>query len=121
MFELTVKDKFCAAHKIDGHAGKCANLHGHTYTVELSFCTDSLDELGIAFDFSEAKTILSAIVSKFDHTFLNDSELFIGCRPTAEKIAMVVFDLATSLKPKNIIIDSVTVRESENSCVKYKP
>ena len=33
---------FDASHQLVGHFGKCANLHGHTYKVEVSLAGDTV-------------------------------------------------------------------------------
>ena len=45
MYTLIVKQHFDAAHRIPGHGGKCANIHGHTYKVEAEFRDSELNEL----------------------------------------------------------------------------
>ncbi|MEQ8237024.1 MAG: 6-carboxytetrahydropterin synthase, partial [Syntrophomonadaceae bacterium] len=36
MFEVTVTQDFAAAHRLYGYQGQCANLHGHTWKVQVS-------------------------------------------------------------------------------------
>ena len=38
---------FDAAHRILGHSGKCAYLHGHTYRLEVTVSAAELDALGM--------------------------------------------------------------------------
>ncbi len=35
MFTLCVKDSFAAAHRLVGYKGKCEELHGHNFAVEV--------------------------------------------------------------------------------------
>lgn len=74
--ELYTKHKFDAAHFLPGHEGKCANLHGHTWLVEVWITKQTKDAMII--DFS----IVKDIITQFDHKFVND---FIE-NPTAENI-----------------------------------
>ena len=42
-------------------------------------------------DFKDIKNILSDIISKLDHRYLNDIELFIDNNPTAENISKYIY------------------------------
>ena len=49
---------FDAAHQLVGHFGKCANLHGHTYKVEVVLTgsiNDSGSSEGMVVDFYHVK------------------------------------------------------------------
>lgn len=35
MYELMVETTFSAAHQLRGYKGKCENLHGHTWRVQI--------------------------------------------------------------------------------------
>ena len=119
MFEIVVKEHFSAAHRIDGYPGSCSNLHGHNWNVEMCLRVEKLNELGMAFDFREAKKVLRDVIQKLDHTFLNDNSLLAGGNPTAERIAMVIFDEISLMLPKDVKIVSITVWESDSAAVKY--
>ncbi len=119
MFEIVVKEHFSAAHRIDGYPGSCSNLHGHNWNVEMCLRIEKLNEIGMAFDFREAKKILSDVIQKLDHSFLNDNPLLENGNPTAERIAMVIFDEISSRIADDIKIASITVWESDSTAVKY--
>ncbi|MEM4863391.1 MAG: 6-carboxytetrahydropterin synthase QueD [Candidatus Nezhaarchaeales archaeon] len=81
-----VRYVFSASHVIADHPGKCRNLHGHNYVVELEVCRDSLDSLGMVIDFGVVKQILREVAGMLDHAHLND---VLGLRnATCELIAM---------------------------------
>ena len=60
---------FDAAHRLLDYPGKCSNIHGHTYRVDvevgLSFCTTPF-----IMDFSSLKTIMSELLDPWDHALL---------------------------------------------------
>ncbi len=61
---------FCAAHRLVGHEGRCAHLHGHNYEVLVAATRDGggVDEVGRAVDFGEIKRKLGGwIDEKWDH------------------------------------------------------
>ena len=115
MFELKVLDSFDAAHRIEGYPGKCARLHGHTWSIEVFVVGEILDELGMVIDFKTVRNSLREVLDEFDHQCLNDLPMFREKNPTAENIAMEIFDRMSQKIP----IDRVSVWESPKSCVTY--
>ena len=59
MYRLRVKSEFDAAHKMDGYQGKCSQLHGHTYTVEVFVLAKKQISIGISFDLRTLKQKLA--------------------------------------------------------------
>ena len=78
---------FDSAHCLKNYKGKCANVHGHTYKIEVWVCGDSdqLDKAGILWDFGNLKEILN----HFDHKNLND---LYKVNSTAENQCMEIFN-----------------------------
>jgi len=107
MWELIFKQHFDSAHKLEWHQGKCQNLHGHRWEVEIRIKTIRLDENGIVIDFGDLKRILP------DHQNLND---WIP-NPTAENIAQRIFLEVSKLCPSASI--EITVWEGEGRGIKY--
>ena len=84
---------FEAAHHLEYHNGKCHNLHGHSYRVEVEvegeLCREGNDT-GMVMDFAGLDYFVnSLVINKLDHTVINESlpEIY----PTAENIALWVF------------------------------
>jgi 6-pyruvoyltetrahydropterin/6-carboxytetrahydropterin synthase len=74
---------FEAAHKLENYNGKCANLHGHSYSLHVSV-KGNVDSNGFVMDFCDLKAIVDKkVISKLDHSYLNE----IINQPTAENIA----------------------------------
>ena len=68
---ITRRFEFDAGHRVLGHEGKCANLHGHRYVAEVTVAAQSLDTLGRVVDFSVVKeTIGTWIDVQWDHNIL---------------------------------------------------
>lgn len=67
---------FEAAHRLLNYEGKCANLHGHSYKLEVvAESTDGrLDKNGFVVDFAEIKTIINPIIERADHNSFWHSE-----------------------------------------------
>ena len=53
MYRLGVKRQFSAAHKLEGHPGRCSRLHGHTWTVEAVLRSTRLGPDGLVVDFED--------------------------------------------------------------------
>ena len=114
MYYLIVKRHFSAAHYLENHDGKCANLHGHTWQVEIVLKGEKLDPTGMLTDFSLAKQRLDTLLP--DHTNLNDRYDF---NPTAENLACYLYN--NYHIPPNIALESVKVWESMDCAAVYSP
>ena len=121
MYELTVKSHFDAAHALRGYPGECRNLHGHTWDVEVMVAGETLDEVGIVYDFKALKDDLNAVLDSYDHAFLNDVSPFDEITPTAENLARVIYEnLAATVDPRVSVVE-VTVWESPVAKLVYRP
>ena len=68
---LTTRFTFDAAHRILGHPGKCAYLHGHTYHLEVTVASARLDALGMVMDFDDLRALVrKAVLDRWDHATL---------------------------------------------------
>lgn len=117
-FILYVTQTFSAAHFIRGYEGKCKNMHGHNWKVEVILKSNKLNEIGMVKDFKEIKNKLNTILKEFDHTILNDHEKFQEgqLNPTCENIAYYIYH---KINCKDFDVYSVKVYENENSCAEY--
>lgn len=68
--------RFSAAHRIvKGYRGKCQDLHGHDYRIELTLGASKLDSFGFVIDFTDIKKHLEKWVKEhIDHVTLLCSE-----------------------------------------------
>lgn len=122
-----------AGHRVYGHLGKCANLHGHSYEFEFTLSSDKLDELGMVIDFSVIKnTICNWLDDNYDHRLLiweqdpiamqlqniDSSVILVPYNPTAENIAKYLLSEVGPmlLKKYDIKLSSVSIRET-NKCL----
>jgi 6-pyruvoyltetrahydropterin/6-carboxytetrahydropterin synthase len=119
-YTLTVKDHFDAAHALVGYPGECANLHGHTWDVEVSIQGTKLDNVGIVYDFKDIKTQLRAILKKFDHKYLNDVPPFTEFNSTAENLARVIYEELEAELPEDIELLEIAVWESPIARLTYR-
>ena len=110
MYTVRVTRTFSAAHSIKGSGGKCENVHGHNYRVEVAVSANRLTPPGMVVDFIELREKLDAILP--DHQDLNRVYDF---NPTAENLARHFFDELTDSFP----VTRVTVWENEGSAAEY--
>jgi 6-pyruvoyltetrahydropterin/6-carboxytetrahydropterin synthase len=116
VFRIRVEDGFDASHIIPNHPGKCRNLHGHSYRVEVFVTGDNLDRNGIleGADFTELKKSLGEIVRRYDHMHMND---VMRENPTAENIARTLFQELRSIGARGL--EKVRVWESQRDYAEY--
>lgn len=119
MYRIIVEDDFSSAHRLREYEGKCSSLHGHNWKVRLTVRATELDRRGITMDFGKLKKLLASLLSRLDHTDLNQVAPFDEINPTAENIARTVFELAAGELPAGVEVDRVTVWESEKNRVEY--
>jgi 6-pyruvoyltetrahydropterin/6-carboxytetrahydropterin synthase len=91
MYEVSVREHFDAAHALRGYKGKCENLHGHRFEVEVTLRTEGLDDIGLAYDFTDLKKHLRDLLARLDHTSLNDVPPFDRINPSSENIAATIY------------------------------
>ena len=116
MYKLKVEAYFSAAHKLRGYKGKCEELHGHNWKVEMAVASKDLDRIGMVADFKKLKGALNSVSDKLDHKYLNNLAVFKEINPTSENIAKYIYEQVKLKLPK---VKSVTVWESENSSAAY--
>ncbi len=92
MFEVSVEDTFAAGHALRGYRGKCENPHGHNYKVRVTLAGETLDHLGLLYDFKDLKAVMNEVIDRLDHQFLNDIEPFSRLNPSAENMARYFYD-----------------------------
>jgi 6-pyruvoyltetrahydropterin/6-carboxytetrahydropterin synthase len=87
-FEVMIERNFSSAHQLRGYKGKCENLHGHNYKVEIYARGRELDNIGLLIDFGELKDAADEIVNYLDHRNINELEPFDEeLNPSAENLA----------------------------------
>ena len=122
MYQISVEQHFDAAHSLRGYQGKCEALHGHRFKVVVKISASALDEVGLAYDFTVLKQHLADILSKFDHTCLNDVPPFDKINPSSENIASTIYnELKLKVAGAPVSLSCVEVWESPDSRVAYSP
>lgn len=137
MYLLKTAATFDSAHFLSGYNGKCANIHGHTWKLEVAISSQELKETGekrgMVIDFSDFKKAVRELASRFDHTLIYEkgslkdgtvaalsAEGFklteVPFRPTAENFAEHFYRSLT----ENLPVKSVSVYETPDNCAVYE-
>jgi 6-pyruvoyltetrahydropterin/6-carboxytetrahydropterin synthase len=105
---VTKSFSFDSAHQLPWHGGKCRNLHGHTYRMDVSI-TGPLNESGIVIDFDDISEVVKRnIIARFDHQLLND----YFPNPTAEIVAL---EFTKLLEAEGLEVQRLTLWETPTS------
>ena len=120
MYEVTIIKSFSAAHLLAQIGGKCEELHGHNFRVEVTVTAPDLNESGLLIDFRAVKKWLNVILDQMDHKHLNELPYFTGINPSAENIAKFISEkMESEAKKASVKVIKVKVWESENAAVTY--
>ncbi len=138
MYKLRVKAAFDSAHFLSGYNGKCANIHGHRWTVEVEIKGEELqqsgEKKGMLIDFGDLKKTVKELADSYDHALIYESRslrestltalaeenfrlIEVSFRPTAENFAKHFYDI---LSGQELEISSVTVYETPDNCAVYE-
>lgn len=113
MITVTKRFLFSAAHQLSEHRGKCRNLHGHNYEVEVTVAGPMHahgPERGMVVDLDTLATISHSYCDLVDHKLLNDCVSY----PTAEVLSEHVANYFQQFLGTSVKVSQVVVRETDN-------
>ena len=116
MFEVKIETYFSAAHHLLNYKGKCENMHGHNWKVEVAINGDVLDSSNILVDFKVLKKYVNEIIEYLDHKDINELPEFKGISPSSEVIAKYIYG---KVKKEFKNVSRVSVYETPTSCATY--
>ena len=120
MYELKIVTQFGAAHQIKDIGGKCEDLHGHNWKIEVYFEGPELGKDGLLINFEVIKKATKKVIDRLDHKFLNELEYFRDISPSSENIARYIHEALTGeFESDNVRISKVTAWESDSACATY--
>ena len=120
---VTKEFEFEAAHHLLNYDGACANVHGHSYKLQVTvsgsinpfeteYATDCM-----VLDFKYLKKIVKdEIIDTHDHKDLN----LIYSNPTAEIMVIEMFNCLNECLPKDVKLESVKLWETSTSFAEYR-
>ncbi len=121
-FEVMIERNFSSAHQLRGYKGKCENLHGHNYKVEIYARGRELDNIGLLVDFGELKTAADEVVQYLDHRNINELPPFdVELNPSAENLARYILErVAARVGDERVKIYKVRCFETPTSVATYQ-
>ena len=114
---VTREFTFDSAHFLPNYNGKCENMHGHTYRLQVTVDGPPDDE-GMVIDFALLKKVVKTkVLDKLDHQLINNTIK----TASAENIAVWIWKQLdrSSEFPKNVKLYEVKLWETPNSSVTY--
>jgi 6-pyruvoyltetrahydropterin/6-carboxytetrahydropterin synthase len=115
--EVLIQMSFSSAHLLRNYVGKCANLHGHNYKVEVHARGSQLDTCGMLIDFGDLKAATRKLVDYLDHQYINELPPFDEINPTAEQLAAwFLREVGQQVNNDRVTIYKVRIWETDN-CV----
>ncbi len=121
MFEVSVEETFAAGHSLRNYRGKCENVHGHNYRVQIVVEGEDLNSIGLLVDFADVKRAVRAIVARLDHQFINDIPPFDALNPSAENMARYFYDEVSGALPPGPRVREVKIWETDITSATYRP
>ncbi len=137
MYILKTEQSFDSAHFLAGYNGKCGNLHGHRWRVEVEVMTEKLETepqlRGMHVDFSTLKADLKKETEALDHALIveegtlknstldalreeNFKLITVAFRPTAENFSKYFYE---RMQEKGYRVKCVTVYETPKNSASY--
>jgi 6-pyruvoyltetrahydropterin/6-carboxytetrahydropterin synthase len=122
MYEVMIEEEFSAAHALRGYRGKCENLHGHNWKVEVYVRGDKLDEVGMLVDFTRLKAVTREVMRYLDHKNLNELNPFdTELNPSSEHIAgFILHRIAREIDDDRIRVYKVRVWETPSTSASFE-
>jgi len=113
MFEVMIERNFSSAHQLRGYKGKCENLHGHNYKIEIFARGRELGDL---------KTAADDIVQYLDHRNINELPPFDAeLNPSAENLARYILErVAARVGDERVQVYKVRCYETPTSVATYQ-
>ena len=124
MFEVSVEQVFAAGHALRNYKGKCENIHGHNWRVQVVIEGKQLDGTGLLVDFIDVKELMGSVIARLDHQFLNEVTPFDVKNPSAENIAEYFFQEMSAGLAKTAVpvrIREVKIWETDIQSASYRP
>ena len=135
---VTKEFDFEAAHALDGYAGKCKDIHGHSYHLTVTMIGKpeeevSLSECGMVIDFGDIKSVVKKhVYPKFDHRLLlrddsrfqglekkNERVRYLSYQPTCENMLIEIVQIIQSKLKSKALLHSASLRETANSFAEW--
>ena len=130
MYQLTTHASFDSAHFLSGYEGKCSNIHGHRWKLEVTVQSETLEQTGqirgMVVDFGQLKDDIKKLADEFDHSLIIEDGTLKEKTVEAlkeENFKMIFVDFRPTVSGTGISNNSCTVfvdfRPTAESFAKY--
>jgi len=121
-FEVMIERNFSSAHQLRGYKGKCENLHGHNYKIEIYARGRELDNIGLLVDFKDLKAATRRVMKYLDHQNLNELQPFdVEINPSSEHLAgFILHRVSQEISDDRVKVYKVRVWETPSTCATYE-
>jgi len=135
--EITKRMTFEAAHFLEGYDGLCGQIHGHSYTVEITVSgglSEQGQERAMVMDLTRLKRLAQPVIDELDHSLLVEKPIGImggppavnrvrvlGFRPTTENLALWIAERISALLGTEVRLARLRVQETATSWVEVVP
>lgn len=133
---------FETGHALHGYDGKCKNVHGHSYKLEVTVIGSPINDTnhtknGMVIDFGDLKKIVNKeIVDEFDHaTVFNKNTphvdlatemqnrghnvILVNYQPTSENMVIDFAEKISVKLPSHIKLHSLKLQETDTSFAQW--
>lgn len=139
MISITKIFRFEAAHAIHNYPGPCAQLHGHSYELQVTVqakesSDDFIGGLGIIIDFKNLKVLVQdAAIDALDHKLIlskaylaetkrdysSDELVVFDNEPTAENLLLFLCHQIRARLPNSIQLSALKLWETRDSYAEW--
>lgn len=121
-YEVMIERHFSSAHQLRGYKGKCENLHGHNYKIEIFAKGAELNNIGLLIDFVDLKKAADEVTKYLDHRNINELPPFDEeLNPSAENLARFILEyIASRVDDERVKIYKVRCYETPTSVATYQ-
>ena len=121
-FEVMIERDFSSAHQLRGYKGKCENLHGHNYKIEIFVRGAELNNIGLLVDFGDVKKATDEITKYLDHRNFKELPPFDEeITPSAEYLARFILEhIASRIDDERIKVWKVRCYETPTGVATYQ-
>jgi 6-pyruvoyltetrahydropterin/6-carboxytetrahydropterin synthase len=138
---ITKRFHFEMAHMLYAYSGPCRNIHGHSYSLEVTLAGEPVRRAGdpmdgMIMDFSDLKAIVKEhIISRLDHSLMvnchvpleqremlvkiSENLLIVDFQPTTENIAAYIAGIVQEHLPQDVCLYSVRLYETATAFAEW--
>ncbi|MFN3874333.1 MAG: 6-pyruvoyl trahydropterin synthase family protein [Flavobacteriales bacterium] len=137
---VTKRFTFEMAHALRCHDGLCANIHGHSYVLDITISGTAAHapghpKDGMVIDFADLKAMVKPIVDRYDHAlFLHEQErgavdlscalfgrvIFTPYQPTCENILLAIVEELAPKLPGDVKLVAARLQETATSWAEWE-